>query len=200
MSTTTRRTPWVVAAVAVQLVLVPVAVFGQLSARLTGDEVLLRVGPVDPIDPFRGAYVALSYPDLQPDETQSDALYGRKRDHDEDRGRLYVVLEERDGVQVAAEYTRHRPDGRTYLACDDDSWMLRCGIESLFLPQRKAAEVQRDINQSGLEPQPTEEYFDEDGNPIDESGNPVEPPDSGYVARVKVDRWGNAAVVDLVKQ
>lgn len=199
MNTTTRRTPWVVAATVIQLLLVPLAVFGQLSARLTGDEVVLRVGPVDPIDPLRGAYVALSYPDLQPDGVQQEALYGSKGDHNEDRGRLYVVLDERDGVQVAAEYTRHRPDGRTYLACDDEDWQLRCGIESLFLPQGKAADVQRDINQSGFQPQ-TEQFFDENGNPVDEFGQPLERPDSGYVARVKIDRWGHAAVVDLVKR
>ena len=35
----------------VQLALVGVAVAPRLSARLTGDEYLLRVAPVDPIDP-----------------------------------------------------------------------------------------------------------------------------------------------------
>ena len=44
-----------------------VAVWAPLSARLTGEEVVLRVEPVDPVDPFRGAYVDLSYPDL-PDQ------------------------------------------------------------------------------------------------------------------------------------
>ena len=48
----------------VQLALVGVAVAPRLSARLTGDEYRLRVQPVDPIDPFRGAYVDLDYPDL----------------------------------------------------------------------------------------------------------------------------------------
>ncbi|MDQ4112335.1 MAG: GDYXXLXY domain-containing protein [Actinomycetota bacterium] len=44
--------------------LVGLAVAGQLSARVTGDEIRLRVEPVDPIDPFRGAYVDLSYADI----------------------------------------------------------------------------------------------------------------------------------------
>ena len=39
-------------------------VWPPLSARLTGEEVALRVEPIDPIDPFRGAYVDLGYPDL----------------------------------------------------------------------------------------------------------------------------------------
>ncbi len=38
----------------VQLGLLLGAVAPQLSARLTGQEYLLRVVPIDPIDPFRG--------------------------------------------------------------------------------------------------------------------------------------------------
>ena len=58
----------------VQLALVGVAVAPRLSARLTGDEYRLRVAPVDPIDPFRGAYVDLDYPDLQTSTTRSPAM------------------------------------------------------------------------------------------------------------------------------
>ena len=68
----------------VQLALVGVAVAPRLSARLTGDEYLLRVAPVDPIDPFRGAYVDLDYPDLHLDDERSDAVDGE--------GTLYVTL------------------------------------------------------------------------------------------------------------
>ena len=54
-----------------QLALVGLAVAPQLSARVAGDPYLVRVAPVDPIDPFRGAYVALDYPDLRDDESRS---------------------------------------------------------------------------------------------------------------------------------
>lgn len=184
MNTLTRRTTWVVVATVAQLLLVPVAVFGQLSARLTGEELLLRVGPVDPIDPFRGAYVALRYPDIEP--TEAD----RKDIGDEKRGDLYVVLEESEGVMVAERFSRTRPTDGTYLACDDGGWEVRCGIDSLFLPQDEAARVQRDIDQSGL----WTEEFDENGVPLEDRR------DSGYVARVKVDSRGHAAVVGLQKR
>jgi uncharacterized membrane-anchored protein len=173
-----------------QLVLVPLAVFGQLSARLTGEEYLVRVGPVDPIDPFRGAYVALSYPDLRPTEAQRKSL---DDSHDEGR-QVYVRLVEQKGLVVADEVTRVRPSDGPYLACNDRDWQLRCGIESLFLPQDKAARVQKDINQSGLWNGDFEEY-DENGNLI-----PQPTADSGYAARIKVDRWGHATVVALVKR
>ena len=60
----TTRTARVAAVVVASLALVVVAVWAPLAARLTGEEVTLRVAPVDPMDPFRGAYVDLSYPDL----------------------------------------------------------------------------------------------------------------------------------------
>jgi uncharacterized membrane-anchored protein len=184
MNQSTNRTTYVAIAVALQLLLVPLAVFGQLSARLTGDEHLLRVGPVDPIDPFRGAYVTLGYPDLQPDDRQ------RKQLDEAESNDVYVTLAEQDGVLVAEKFSTSRPADGVYLACDDSSWQLRCGIESLFLPQDKAADVQKDIDQSGL----FGEEFDQFGNPLPDRR------DSGYAAKVKIDRWGHATVVELVKR
>jgi uncharacterized membrane-anchored protein len=138
----------------VQLALVGVAVAPRLSARLTGDEYLLRVAPVDPIDPFRGAYVDLDYPDLDLD-----------RETPGDEGTVYVTLERDGEVWVAGAHTRERPSGTPYLTCDDRDWRLRCGIESLFLPQDEAASMQADLG------------------------------DGSMVAVVKVDERGNAALV-----
>jgi uncharacterized membrane-anchored protein len=170
-----RRTTVLVLLLVTQLLLVGVAVAGQLSARVTGDEIRLRVGPIDPIDPFRGAYVDLHYPGLEPDR--------RWRRADDGEGeRLFVVLRREGDVWVADEWTRERPDGGTYLACDDGDWRQRCGIESLFLPQDEAERIQHDIDQSGA-------WAGEQRRRR-----------SGYVAVVKVDRWGNAAVTGVEKE
>ena len=40
---------------------------------------------------------------------------------------------------AADAWTRDRPADGPYLACDDRSWQIRCGIESWFLPQDEAA-------------------------------------------------------------
>lgn len=117
--------------VVIQAGLVGAAVAPQLMARFTGETYQLRVAPLDPIDPFRGAYVTLDYPDLQREQNNSS--------NDEDRGTLYVTLVEDGGVMVADDYLRERPSGdQPYLACDDRGWQLECGIESLFLPQDEA--------------------------------------------------------------
>lgn len=121
------------AVVVVQAGLVGVAVAPQLMARVTGETYQLRVAPLDPIDPFRGAYVTLDYPDLQ-----------REQDGDiDDRGTLYVTLVEDGGVMVADDYLRDRPSGdQPYLACSDRDWQVECGIESMFLPQDEAAAME----------------------------------------------------------
>jgi uncharacterized membrane-anchored protein len=118
----------------VQLALVGVAVAPRLSARLTGDEYRLRVALVDPIDPFRGAYVDLRYPDLPLDDKHASAAKGE--------GTIYVTLVRDGQVWTAGDYTRERPSGTPYLTCDDRDWRIRCGIESLFLPQDEAAAMQ----------------------------------------------------------
>ena len=127
-----KRTATVALIAVSQLVLVGVAVAPQLSARVLGDTYLVRVAPVDPIDPFRGAYVALDYPDLHHDAQSSG-----------DGGDVYVSLVEEDGVWTAGEWSRQRPADGPYLACDDRSWQVRCGIESWFLPQDEARETER---------------------------------------------------------
>ena len=118
------------AVVAVQAALVGAAVAPQLSARFTGDSYELRVAPLDPIDPFRGAYVTLDYPDLQ-------------RDSPVDGGPLFITLADDDGVMVADDFLRERPSGdQPYLACNDRGWQVECGIDSFFLPQDEAAAME----------------------------------------------------------
>jgi len=120
-----------------QLALVPLAVLPQLSARLTGDTYLMRVAPVDPIDPFRGAYVDLSYPDLRTRDMSNPPSL-----EDGESGAVYATLVEEDGYWVLDEYTRPRPEQGPYLACDDRDWAIRCGIESWFASQADATRLE----------------------------------------------------------
>ncbi|MCP3421588.1 GDYXXLXY domain-containing protein [Nocardioides pinisoli] len=125
-----------------QLALVGVGVAPQLSARVAGDAYRVRVALVDPIDPFRGAYVALDYPDLRHDGSQSFVEPGLGALDDGESGDVFISLVEEDGVWVGAAWSRTRPDDGPYLACDDRSWQIRCGIESWFLPQDDAQQTE----------------------------------------------------------
>lgn len=145
-----------------QLALVAVAVAPQLSARLTGEEYQLEVALVDPVDPFRGAYVDLSYPGLR-EEGGSDP----PSVDDGERGAVYITLVQDGELWRMGEYTRTRPDEGPYLACSDRDWRITCGIESWFVPQDRASDLEDDLAQGGA------------------------------VATVKIDGRGNAAIVDL---
>jgi uncharacterized membrane-anchored protein len=103
---------------------------------------VVRVAPVDPIDPFRGAYVALDYPDLRHDGSRSSVEPGLGAVDDGESGDLYITLVEDDGVWTGSDWSRERPADGPYLACDDRSWQVRCGIESWFLPQDEARETE----------------------------------------------------------
>lgn len=120
-----------------QLALVPLAVLPQLSARVTGESYRMRVAPVDPIDPFRGAYVDLSYPDLRDRGTSNPPSL-----EDGDGGTVYATLVEEDGFWILGEYTLVRPEDGPYLACDDRGWAIRCGIESWFASQEDAKRLE----------------------------------------------------------
>ena len=125
-----------------QLALVAVAVAGPLSARLVGDEYLLEVAPVDPIDPFRGAYVALGYPSLN----GADENGVQRQEHAPgERGEVFVPLVPDGDLWRGGTPTRTRPAGGPYLRCSDADWQLRCGIESWFLPQGKAIALERAV-------------------------------------------------------
>ncbi|GAA1927473.1 GDYXXLXY domain-containing protein [Nocardioides hwasunensis] len=125
-----------------QLAAVGLAVAPQLSARTTGETYLMRVAPVDPIDPFRGAYVALDYPGLHlDDETVPD---------DAGHGDLYVTLVQDGDLWRAGTRSRARPDSGPYLACDDRAWQVRCGIESWFLPQDEAARAEQQLQDGAV--------------------------------------------------
>ena len=154
------RTARVAAVSLVSFALVPLAVAGPLSARLTGEEYLLEVAPVDPIDPFRGAYVALSYPGL-PSEQELTS----RGDHDGDVA--YVPLRRSGEVWTGLPPVEERPESGPFLRCKDEHWRVRCGIESYFLPQDKAYQMEQAV-----------------------SGGSA-------VARVRVDSRGNAALVGV---
>ncbi|WP_170970195.1 GDYXXLXY domain-containing protein [Nocardioides jishulii] len=153
------KRPLLVAAVAVaQLALVVVAVAPQLSARVTGETYEFAVAPIDPHDPFRGAYVDLDYPDLRPPDDWSTPSGTPD---------VYVVLEEKDGLMRATDWSWQRPAEGTYLSCSTSGGPFSCGIESWFADADEARRI-------------------EDAMRTD-----------GAIAEVRIDGRGNAAIVSV---
>ncbi len=155
------RLRWVVAALLAQSLLVGVAVAPALSPRLTGQEYRMRVAPVDPIDPFRGAYVQLEYPGLPAPPRDDDAP---------PMGTVYVPLaqDRSTGLWKGTDLRDTPPDAAPYLTCESDGWRLKCGIDSWFVPQQRAAELERAMREDHA------------------------------VAVLKIDSNGHAAITDLI--
>ncbi len=118
-----------IAVALVSIGLVIAGVFGQLSAAATGTVITMKVAPVDPIDPLRGAYVALSYPSITKFATEADA-----------NEPVYVTVGKSGDTWEATSASRTRPASGTYLACQRKFSAIECGASSYFLPQTKAAE------------------------------------------------------------
>lgn len=153
-----------------QLGLTAVAVAPQLSARATGDTYLMRVQPVDPVDPFRGRYVTLHYPDLQVGSSEDWGETPSIGVHDDGRsGTLFLSLVEKDGVWAVDRVTRNKPDTDHFIRCSDSAWEIRCGIESLFVNENRAPQIEEELS-------------------------------GGAVAEVRIDGRGNAAVVGLTDE
>ena len=87
----------------------------------------------------------------------------------QDRGTAYVPLRQEGDVWVGEPIQRTEPEG-LFLRCDDSGWRLECGIESWFVGQSVALELEESVR------------------------------DQDAIATVRVDRWGNAAIVALTPQ
>lgn len=122
-------------ALLVQLALLAAVAAPRLSPRLTGDEYRLAVVAVDPIDPFRGAYVDLRLRGV-PGFTQRE-------------GTVYVPLVRQPGGTYRGSGTRQRrPSSGAFLRCHADG-EVRCGIESYFASQANAKRLERELVRSG---------------------------------------------------
>lgn len=130
--------------VALQLALV----LGLLGAKQltlnTGQSVLLRVEPIDPVDFFRGEYVVLSY---SLSELQSRWLEKPPLGKGET---VYVSLARSGRFVERAEVSRTPPKDAfaflkgTVVSADKNHCRVEYGIESWFVPRGKGPELERE--------------------------------------------------------
>jgi len=125
----------VAVAVLVQAALVAWAVQPQLSPRLTGTDHRLAVEPVDPYDPFRGAYVQLDYPGLPAEAPGS--------------GRFHVPLVRDGSLWKGTAPVRTRPEP-PYLTCEARGGFLDCGLDSFFASEDRARALEQDVTAGRL--------------------------------------------------
>jgi len=130
-----RRAVLIGLALLVQVALLAAVAAPRLSPRLTGTEYRLMTVPVDPIDPFRGAYVEL--------RLRGVPAFTRRE------GTVYVPLVRLPGGTYRGSGTRSsKPSGLPFLRCHADG-EVRCGIESFFASQSDAKRLERELGRRG---------------------------------------------------
>lgn len=140
-----RRRLVLLALVALQA-LVPLALIGGNELALArGQEVRLKTVPVDPVDLFRGRYVALRY------EISAVPDGGRLSPGDT----AYVSLEQRGDRWVAVAASPLRPRDATFirgrvLRAGDSQVEVEYGIETYYADEEEALRLERDTAQRGL--------------------------------------------------
>jgi uncharacterized membrane-anchored protein len=150
------------------LVLVPLGLIAWNEYRLSsGDRILLAVRPVDPNDPFRGEYVALTYPISTLDTLGAE--HGTT---------VYVPLRKRGRVWTGDQVVRDRPDEGTFIRGRVADFGIRYGIETFFVEEGQARKYERAIAERRLF---AEVVLDDDGDgQLDELviGNRDGPPEN----------------------
>jgi uncharacterized membrane-anchored protein len=111
------------------MVAVPLVLIGWNEWKLSsGKTVVLQVEPVDPLDPFRGEYVALSYP------------IGRLQTPGLETGdTVYVPLHPEGGRWTGSKATATRPDDGTFIRGRvSHPGLIEFGIETFYVEEGQA--------------------------------------------------------------
>lgn len=142
----TRRTVAVVAALALQAVVLLGLLGYSLYPLWSGQEIVLRTVPVDPRDLFRGNYVRLRYEvNEAPMPDVGVPRVGRE---------VFVQLQRRGDVWQAVD-TRYSPPPGLFLrghitAIRTGSVSVDYGIGAWFAPPEKARALERELRQGAL--------------------------------------------------
>lgn len=125
---------------------------------LTGDEIRLKVKPVDPRDLLRGQYVALNY-DISEIQVKKSSDF--KRDET-----VYVTLikEDKEGEIYAAQSVyKFKPSKNPYIKGkidfirynfrnnkDYNTLVIDYGIENLFTKEQEAKDIEKRLSDGGI--------------------------------------------------
>jgi uncharacterized membrane-anchored protein len=126
-----------IVALAALLVAVPLVLVGWNEWRKrSGEHVLIRVEPVDPYDPFRGEYVALSYRISRVPHPSA--------------GVVYVPLH-RDGVAwTGTRAVAKRPASGTFIRGRVDEGAIDFGIETFYVQEGTARRYENAVRDRRL--------------------------------------------------
>ena len=165
-----KRSIFFIVAVLLQAAIIAAVPAKQIHARVTGKLVTIKTAPVDPYDFLSGYHVVLSYEISRPEgfETQ------RKR-RNRSNADVYVVLKEgEDGVWSAGamhdQWPEEVAEGCVVIKGKRTYRRIEYGVESYFIPEENRSVIEKDLRKNRRQAQ----------------------------AQIKVDKYGNAALVRLM--
>lgn len=168
-----KRLAYFILAVAAQAAILAAVPGRQVYTRATGKLITIKTAPVDPYDFLSGYHVVLNYEISRPpgfEQTRWNRRMAR-----EPKGTVYVMLKAGpdniwSATTVYNNWPGKVPDGCLVIK-GRKSWRgIRYGIESYFIPEKLRDAIEKDLRQNQRQAK----------------------------AQIKVDRFGNAALIRLL--
>jgi uncharacterized membrane-anchored protein len=160
-----------VVAVAAQLFIIAAVPAQKIYTRVTGKTIFLKTAPVDPYSVMSGYYVTLGYDISNPKLSTEWHKWSQ-----EEPVPVWVILKaDSNGIWNAVSIHDKQPsvpDDCAVIKGRASSWRIEYGIESYFIPEDARDKVAQDLRKN---------YRD-------------------AKAEVKVDSYGNAAIIKLIIQ
>ena len=163
-----KKTALFLIAVAIQMLIVAAVPAKQIYTRMTGRLITIKTAPVDPYNILSGYYVTLGYQISTPPVADLDSQTDWKPSP------VYVLLkEDPNGVWVIDSVHKQKPDSipqnNVLIKGKSTYRRIEYGIESYYIPEAKRSAIEHDLRNNR---------------------------DNTY-AQIKVDNFGNAALMNL---
>jgi uncharacterized membrane-anchored protein len=163
-----KKTSLFLLAVLIQVAIVALVPAKQIYSRMTGRLITIKTAPVDPYSLLSGYYVILSY-QISRSPNDNPNLFNEQGDH-----LVYVVLKEDPNKvwiidSVNKQLPTNIPSDKVLIKGTASYNRIEYGIESYFIPEDKRQTIEHDLRNNR---------------------------DKTY-AQIKVDKFGNAALVNL---
>lgn len=167
-------------AVALQIAVLAFIIIYKTSISLGGTEVILRIEPYDPRDPFRGDYITFRYSDLS---SLPGHYYRGYYDQElQEKDIIYITLEQRGKYHLPNEIFEQKPTDQTLFikgTVENLNYSSSYGDENKYLDTINAT--------YGIE-----EYFIPEG-----TGQNIFFDDKETAAKVAIDENGNAVLKEI---
>ena len=165
-----RKKGYLIAAILFQCAIIAAVPVPKLFTRLTGQTIAIKTAPVDPYDFLSGYHVILSFEISQ----LADLISPEQRMYYNQNQILYNVLTKDENStwnsqSVHESFPKDIPEGAIVIKGKWKHSRIEYGIEKFFIPEEKRQDIEGDLRQNQRQ----------------------------ALADIRVDRFGNAALVRL---